>query len=938
MLLEGDKPLRLGSRALDILIALVERAGELVGKDELLARVWPSTFVEEANLRVHVGALRKVLGDGRSGHRYISNVPGRGYCFVADVTRLQLRQSPDAAAPGPRHSDNLPAPLTRMIGRLDTINILAGQLQQRRFVTIVGPGGIGKTTVALAVAEYLVDSYEHRACFLDVASLTDPLLLPSALASALGNSMLSGDPVPSLIAFLRDKDMLLVLDSCERVVEAAAAVAEEVFKHAPRVHLLATSREPLRAEGEHVYRLPPLAIPPSSPGLTANDALRFSAVQLFVERAAASLDGFELSDANAAVVADICRRLDGIALAIELAAGRVDAFGVEGLAARLDDRFRLLTLGRRTALPRHQTLRATLDWSSELLPESERVILRRLAVFAAGFTPESASTVTAGTDFAPSDVVELVANLVAKSLVTADVGGAAIHYRLLETTRAYALDQLSKSNELEPTARRHAEYHRDVFERAEAEWQTTPTSDWLAVYLTQIDNMRGALDWAFSPSGDREIGVALTVAAVPLWFQLSLMDECRSRVERALATFDPEASHRTRRDMKLFAALATAMVFTNRGAQSEIHAAWTSALEIAEGLDDTDYQLRALWGLWLACSNNGEHRVALAHAERFRSIAEKSTEPADPPVGDRMIGLSLQLLGDQPNARRHIERMLSRYVAPVRRSHIIRFHFDQRVMARTALAEILWLQGFPDQAMRAAETNVAEGQSIDHPLSLCYALAQAACPVALWSGDVRAAERFVAMLTDQAARRALDRWHAWSSCINSFRGVLLIKQGDLVNGLQVLRTSLTEVPETRFFRHLAFLGELAEALGRAGEIGQGLAVVNEALARSERSEERWCIAELLRIKGELVLSEDAPTAAVAAEGHFLQSLDWARRQKALSWELRTATSFARFSRDQGRDVEARSVLASVYNRFTEGFETGDLVRAKTCLEELDSTG
>jgi DNA-binding winged helix-turn-helix (wHTH) protein len=283
MLLEGDKPLRLGSRALDILIALVERAGELVGKDELLARVWPSTFVEEANLRVHVGALRKVLGDGRSGHRYISNVPGRGYCFVADVTRLQLRQSPDAAAPGPRHTDNLPAPLTRMIGRLDTINILAGQLQQRRFVTIVGPGGIGKTTVALAVAEYLVDSYEHRACFLDVASLTDPLLLPSALASALGNSMLSGDPVPSLIAFLRDKDMLLVLDSCERVVEAAAAVAEEVFKHASRVHLLATSREPLRAKGEHVHRLPPLAIPPSSPGLTANDALRFSAVQLFVE-------------------------------------------------------------------------------------------------------------------------------------------------------------------------------------------------------------------------------------------------------------------------------------------------------------------------------------------------------------------------------------------------------------------------------------------------------------------------------------------------------------------------------------------------------------------------------------------------------------------------------------------------------------------------------
>ena len=936
LLLEADKPLRLGSRALDILIALVERAGELVDKDELIARAWPGTFVEEANLRVHVGALRKVLGDGRSGHRYISNVPGRGYCFVASVTRVQQGQSPDAAAPGPRHTDNLPAPLTRMIGRSDSISILAGQLQQRRFVTIVGPGGIGKTTVALAAAETVVDSYEHRACFLDVASLTDPLLMPSALASALGNLNLSGDPVHSLIAFLRDKEMLLVLDSCERVVEAAAALAEEILKRAPRVHLLATSREPLRAEGEHVHRLPPLAVPPSSLGLTANNALTFSAVQLFVERAAAKLDGFELSDANAPVVADICRRLDGIALAIELAAGRVDAFGVEGVAARLDDRFRLLTLGRRTALPRHRTLRATLDWSSELLPESERLVLRRLAVFAGAFTLESASAVAAGTDFAPLDVVELVVNLVAKSLVTADVGGAVVHYRLLETTRAYALDHLTKSGELEPTARRHAEYYRGLFERAEAEWEAT--SEWLAVYLSQIDNMRAALDWAFSPSGDTKIGVALTVAAVPVWFQLSLMDECRSRVEHALATFDPEVSHRTRGNMKLFAALATAMVFTNRGAQSEILAAWISALEIAEGLDDTDYQLRALWGLWLARSNNGEHRVALALAERFRDTAEKSTEPTDLLVGDRMIGFSLQLLGDQPNARRHIERMLSRYVGPVHRSHIIRFHFDQRVMARTALAEILWLQGFPDQAMRTAETNVAEGQSIDHPLSLCYALAQAACPVALWCSDVRAAERFLAMLTDQAARRALDRWHAWNSCINSFKGVLLIKQGDFVNGLQVLRTSLTEAPETRFFRHLAFLGEFAEALGRAGEIGQGLAVVNEALARSERSEERWCIAELLRIKGELVLREDAPTAAVAAEGHFLQSLDWARGQGAPSWELRTATSFARFLRDQGQDVEARFVLAPVYNRFTEGFGTGDLARAKTCLEELDSMG
>jgi predicted ATPase/DNA-binding winged helix-turn-helix (wHTH) protein len=939
LLEKAGAPVNLRGFALDILITLVSRPGKLVTKKELFDQFWAGTTVGEATLRVHVSALRRALSDGQEGARYVTNIPGRGYCFVAPLLRTAASSGTtalDGIAGLPPH--NLPARTGRIIGRDGVIQATAEQLLAQRLVTLVGAGGIGKTTVAIAVADLLLASFRNAVSFVDLAPLADPLLVPSALASVLGLIVQSENPLPTLARFLRNKRALIVLDNCDRMIEAAAQLVDRIFKQAPNVHILVTSREPLRVDGERVHRLRPLAVPPSSRGLTAKDALNFSAVELFVERVAASSEGFELSDANAADIADICRRLDGIALAIELAAGHVDAFGVGGLAARLADRFRLLALARRTALPRHQTLRATLDWSSELLPESERVILRRLAVFAGSFTAEAATAVVAGTDFAPSHVVELVPNLVAKSLVTADVGGAVAHYRLLETTRAYALDQLTKSGELEPTARRHAEYHRDVFERAEADWETTPTSEWLAVYLSQIDNMRSALDWAFSPSGDTEIGVALAVAAVPLWFQLSLMDECRSRVERALATFDPEASHRTRRDMKLFAALATAMVFTNRGAHSEIHAAWTSALEIAERFDDTDYQLRALWGLWLACSNNSEHRVALALAERFRSRAETSTEPADRPVGDRMIGVSLQLLGDQPNARRHIERALGRYVSPVRRSHISRFHFDQRVMARTTLAEILWLQGFPDQAMRTAETNVAESQSIDHSLSQCYALAQAACPVALWSSDVRTAERFVAMLTDQAARRALDRWHAWNSCINSFRGVLLIKQGDLVNGLQVLRTSLTEGPDTRFFRHLAFLGELAEALGHSGEIGQGLTVVNEALTRSERSEERWCIAELLRIKGGLVCRQDAPTAAGAAEGHFLQSLDWARRQKALSWELRTATSFARFLRDQGRNVEARFVLASVYNRFTEGFGTGDLVAAKTCLEELDSTG
>src|SRR5262245_45478555 len=342
---------------------------------------------------------------------------------------------------------DLPAPPARMLGRDDIVNSLVSQLPQRRFITVVGPGGIGKTTVALAVAHKSVTSYDDGVRFVDLAPLTDPLLVPSALAFVLGVAIRSDDPIPGLVASLRDKKMLLVFDSCEHVLNVAVSLAEQVLRGAPGVHILATSREVMRAEGERVQRLGPLGVPATTAGLTAADALAYPAVQLFVERATESLDTFELTDAEAEVVADVCRRLDGIALAIELAAGRVDAFGVKGLAAHLDDRFRLLTGGRRTALPRHQTLSATLDWSYEQLPEPERVVLRRLAVLAGGFTLDAARAIAAGPDIDAGTIDEHVANLVAKSLVTADIGDGVLHYRLLETTRAYGLVKLKEAGE-----------------------------------------------------------------------------------------------------------------------------------------------------------------------------------------------------------------------------------------------------------------------------------------------------------------------------------------------------------------------------------------------------------------------------------------------------------------------------------------------------------
>src|SRR6266404_1442728 len=395
VLLEDGKPLRLGSRALDILVMLIESAGETIAKDQLIARTWPDAVVDEGALRVHVAALRKALGDGQAGRRYIANIPGRGYSFIAPVTREQQQPAttpPDRAVLG----GNLPAPLSRIVGRDDIIAALRTQLVRRRFLTIVGPGGIGKTTVAVAIAESVSASYEDGVWFVGLASLPDPDLVASALSTVLG---------------------------------AAAAIAEAILKAAARVSILATSREPLRAEGEWLHRLSSLELPPRSDYLTPDGALQYSAVQLFSERALAIMDGFALGDDDVIPVLEICHRLDGVPLALELAAARVDVFGVKGLAARLDDRFTVLTGGRRTALPRHQTLRAAMDWSYDLLPETEQIILRRVAVFQGDFTIDASAAVAIDDRIGTADVLEGIANLAAKSLISTNVNSEITYHR-----------------------------------------------------------------------------------------------------------------------------------------------------------------------------------------------------------------------------------------------------------------------------------------------------------------------------------------------------------------------------------------------------------------------------------------------------------------------------------------------------------------------------
>jgi predicted ATPase/DNA-binding winged helix-turn-helix (wHTH) protein len=924
---------RLGGRAFDVLVALIEARGAVVGKDALMARVWPDRIVEENNLQAQISALRAAFGAERE---LIRTIAGRGYQFTGEIRPLasSLDARAIAAAAAAERATvtpptNLAEPVSELIGRHDELRDILNLAAAHRLVTLTGAGGIGKTRLGLEAARRLLANNADGVWLVEFAPLSDADLVPVAVATALGLELASGMASPhSVASALRSKQLILVLDNCEHVVEAAARMAEPLLRANPAARVIATSREPLRAEGEWVYPVPPLAIPTAgSPD--GEDPLRYGAVRLFVERARAATPYFSPDASAVAKIVQICRRLDGIPLAIELAAARAAALGVEGVAARLDNRFRLLAGGRRTALPRHQTLRATLDWSYELLTEPERAVLRRLAIFAGGFTLEAARAVAADGAVAAPEVVDCVASLVAKSLLAADAGVVRLRYRLLETTRAYLAEKLVQAGEFDAAARRHARRYLDLFAGAEADLETRPTDEWLADYGPRMDNLRAALDWAFSPDGDASLAVALTAAAVPLWTHLSLMDECRYRVEQALAGLTQRGDRDKRREMQLSAALGAALMYT-RGVTSETRAAFAQALELADGLDDIDYRLRGLWGLWVDRMNDGAVRDAKRLAERFHLLASSSADPIAVPIGERTIGFALHFLGDQVKARRHIERMFSFQVPALHDRPIIRFQFDPWLTAQMRLAVIFWLQGQPDLAAHAVERGIDDALSLNHAVTLCNAFAQGACPIALLTGDLEAAERSVTMLHDHAERSGLGFWQADARC---FEGVLLLRRGDVVQGLDILRNALDEFSGAMSHtRYDAFLAELAEAHGRLGDALRGLAVLDRALDRSERTGGRWYVPELLRIRGELLLLEGAAGAAVAAEDHYRRSLDCARSQGALSWELRAATSLARLLRDQGRSADATALLRPVYDRFTEGFGTSDLKTAKALLD------
>ena len=901
---------KLGSRALDILITLASRPGQILSKDELTKLVWRTTYVDETALRVGISAIRKALGTGAD--RYIATVPGRGYCFVLDVETTPAkptRGTPDLECLKPQR---LPVHISRIVGRDEVIITLAAEATQRRLLSLVGPGGIGKTTVAVAVAERLRAAFDVVA-FVDLAPIENGTQMSAAIAAALGlNLRLQQDQVDEIALAVVDRRVLIVLDNCEHLVEPAAVFVEALLRSAPGVTILATTRERLRAEGEWVHQLSPLDVPPESCVLSAQEARAYPAVEMFEDRAACALGGYQISDADAPYIAEICRRLDGIALAIELAAGRLAGLGVRGLANSLEDCFSILTHGRRTALPRHQTLRAALDWSYQLLSPADQAALRCLSVFNGSFRLEDAAFML-GPSIRISEASERLTSLLDKSLVIARPGDRTFRYRLFDTTRAYSQDMLEQSGAANSQRRRLAEHIRAVFDRAKLEWDQRPTADWLQTYACELGNLRAALDWAFSKEGDGAVGAALTAAAAPIWFHLSLLDEGLSRVEHAITWLKEQPTPDRRLMMQLYAISGWPQMRAIKGIPSGA-AAWRQTLALAVELDDVDYQLRAIWALWVDRGNNGEAMEALGLADRFAALAERAGDSQDRMIGQRIRGHSLHFLGKFADSRRQIEQMLGRYEPPPQRSHVTRFQYDQRLTAQITLVRGLWLQGHADQALALVEQMVSDGLALDHTLTLAHILSDAACFIALWAGDLPLAARYTRMLREHTTLHALDVWRTYA---DAFEGEILIRQENALDGIVALQRAIQSLEATGFVLYnAAFEGVLAEGLMARGRHDEAGTVVSSTLARCQASGEAWCTPELMRLRARSLAACGRTDEAI---GVVVDGLEVARSQGALAWELKLASTLVAID---GRN-SATEKLRDILNRTTEGFGTRD---------------
>jgi predicted ATPase len=739
--------------------------------------------------------------------------------------------------------------------------------------------------------------------FIDFTTLTDPEYLLSALARPFGFPLPKEDRIGAIANFLSEKQLLLILDNCEHLVAEAALLAEALHTKAPNVHLLCTSREPLRVCGEWIYRLNGLTFPPNDK-LTPDEALQFSAVELFVERAVSSQEAFELNEDNVSAVCRICRRLDGIPLALELAAAGLDSFSLGEFADRVEDRFALLNNGRRTAAPRQQTLRATLDWSHGLLSDDEKVLFRRLAVFRSPFDLSSIVSVCAGPGLSTAQAEAGVGSLTAKSLLQADTSGEITYFRLLESTRAYAREQLVAADESILLNRRHADRILAILNEGADNWRDMDLDVWRAHYGRLIDDIRAAIDWALGPGNLPEIAVAITNLAGPLAFQLSLLQEFHNRYEAAYALL-PALGYDPLRELHLSIGLSR-FIFHCGGSHERAAALIDRALEIAKELGDAR-EIEATAGLFVLGLSTADYQAMQRAVVDVDRLAAKIGDQWARYFSMRMAAQEAMFAGDIQRSDDLVRTVMSEPYGQVGVSYFGQLWHDREMWLHVIRARALFLRGEFQAGLSMARDAIDYSSKLEHQQPLMITMGLCACPLANWSGDWALAKEFVALFGRHIDRYSATYYRRWSMGYET--AIKLSENG--ADGFEPAPSYHTLLHDHLCSVHDAF-------------------VTPAAVVRAQNGRAGWATAEILRGYARKLVA----TGQLEEAGSVLQTAqDVARDQGNLFWQIRIGIDAATLLTSPSRVESGLRLLESICTKLDTASSVRDVRRAIQVLSE-----
>lgn len=917
MLWRGQTYVPLGARAYAILTALLENPGRLVSKSELFERAWPGVSVDAANLRIQIAQLRRVLGD--LGQNIVTE-QSIGYSYTGEV-----RQVSEAGRAPIATRFHAPATLLKPLGRQHAISSVIEALKSHRLVSIVGPGGIGKTTLALDIAERLEGEFQDGVCFVDLSLAVDEKAVANAVAAALERPV-TNNPMEDVGTYLRTRRVMLVLDCCERAIKPIAEFTHAILTKAPGVVVIATSREVMRVSGEFVEQLEGLALPPQGP-VTAEQALEYAAIALFNRSATATNAHFKLNDDTAQSVAAVCRGLDGIPLAIDLAAGLTGTLGLQQIADGLAQRMSLLAFGRRGGESRHRTLDAAIAWSYDTLTSSEATTLRRLSIFADAFTMEAALEVVVFGVLDRSSAELAIVSLAQKSLLNVSFRIQAPEYRLLDTTRVFAASRLGIEDEMRDASASHAQY---VLKRMpEYGSQLFVTDQGTTVSFAK--DIRAALDWAYREDVKTLLPIYLTIGAEPIWLKLRFYSELYSRMTQARTWLEEIGGDGSTYDHCMAAVMtgiANSTIY-DAGAPEKINDV-EHALQLAKAVDDFELIARNLHFAFFYHTVRHHGNEALAYAEELRDRGRAAGLQEVEDFASANAANALLQIGDWPKAQAIVDRFVHTEpeIKPTTSAiNYVFFTYLWSLLVGSILAgskgEVTKCFDYADRAIALCGGNLRD-QTRFHVLYF------AACRMACRCGDFSRGKIYLDML-----ERLAQDYAPWQFMILSYQGWVAFGEGRVQEAHRLLE-KFCSVPASKTLLSGTIHLVLSDVRRLVGDLDGAERAASEVLAVRSNEQDPFMVGTSLRAQADVIVARNDPGEIYHAAGLYARAIENSRAHGAFTTEVPAALGLARLEISQGRSEVAREILADLVERVPDGHDLPLIRAVSDLLAELNA--